>query len=191
MRLTRRHRDDADDRDQVRGRDAYPDADPGWRDPPGEPAEGHELVETETHKPARWGLPAMLTAAAGVALAVLGVVALVRTGIDSTWYTPVVEVAGFDHTPLLGALEVGVGALLVLAALAGARMLAALVALAAGVAAAVVAIEPETVERELAMDRSWAVLLAVAGIALGLLILVLGQGARHERRVERRPVRTA
>src|SRR5690606_40970754 len=77
MRLTRRHRDDADDRDQVRGRDAYPDADPGWRDPPGEPAEGHELVETETHKPARWGLPAMLTAAAGVALAVLGVVALV------------------------------------------------------------------------------------------------------------------
>lgn len=188
MRLTRRHRNDADDRDVVREHDADADR---RRDAPDDPADRHELVETETDRPARWGLPALLTAAAGVALAVLGVVALVRTGIDGTWYSPVVEVAGIDHTPLLGAIEVGVGALLVLAALAGARMFAALVAFAGGVAAAVVAIEPETVERELAMDRGWAVVLAVAGIALGLLILLLGQGARHERRVERRPVRTA
>jgi peptidoglycan/LPS O-acetylase OafA/YrhL len=151
---------------------------------------GDEVVETERSAPVRWDLPALLAAATGVALIVIGVLALVRSGIDGTWYQPVVEVAGISHTPLLGAIEIGVGVLLVLAAMAGVRVLAALVALAAGVAAVVVAIEPGAVERELAIETEWAVALAVGLLAVGLLILSLGrEGERRERRVERRPVR--
>lgn len=150
---------------------------------------GDEVVETERSAPMRWDLPALLAAATGIALVVIGVLALVRAGIDGTWYRPVVEVAGISHTPLLGAIEVGVGVLLVLAAMAGARVLAALVALGAGVAAVVVAIEPDAVDRELAIETGWAVALAVALLAVGLLILSLGRaGERRERRVERRPV---
>lgn len=152
-------------------------------------AVGDEVVETERSAPVRWDLPALLAAATGVALVVVGVLALVRAGVDGTWYRPIVEVAGIRHTPLLGAIEIGVGVLLVLAAMAGARVLAALVALAAGVAALVVAIEPVAVDRELAIETGWAVALAVALLAVGLLILSLGRaGERRERRVERRPV---
>jgi len=153
-------------------------------------AVGDEVVETERSAPVRWDLPALLAAATGIALVVVGVLALVRAGVDGTWYRPTVEVAGISHTPLLGAIEIGVGVLLVLAAMAGARVLAALVALAAGVAALVVAIEPVAVDRELAIETGWAVALAVALLAVGLLILALGRdGERRERRVERRPVR--
>jgi hypothetical protein len=182
----RRWRRDRPDADHTASRTADRDAGVGDEDA----GVGDEVVETERSAPVRWDLPALLAAATGVALIVIGVLALVRSGIDGTWYQPVVEVAGISHTPLLGAIEIGVGVLLVLAAMAGVRVLAALVALAAGVAAVVVAIEPGAVERELAIETEWAVALAVGLLAVGLLILSLGrEGQRRERRVERRPVR--
>ena len=182
----RRWRRDRPDADHTASRTADRDAGVGDEDA----GVGDEVVETERSAPVRWDLPALLAAATGVALIVIGVLALVRSGIDGTWYQPVVEVAGISHTPLLGAIEVGVGVLLVLAAMAGVRVLAALVALAAGVAAVVVAIEPGAVERELAIETEWAVALAVGLLAVGLLILSPGrEGERRERRVERRPVR--
>lgn len=182
----RRWRRDRPDADHTASRTADRDAGVGDEDA----GVGDEVVETERSAPVRWDLPALLAAATGVALIVIGVLALVRSGIDGTWYQPVVEVAGISHTPLLGAIEIGVGVLLVLAAMAGVRVLAALVALAAGVAAVVVAIEPGAVERELAIETEWAVALAVGLLAVGLLILSLGRaGERRERRVERRPVR--
>jgi peptidoglycan/LPS O-acetylase OafA/YrhL len=128
--------------------------------------------------------------AAGIALIVFGVLALVRTGVNSTWYEPVEQVLGMDHTPLLGAVEIGAGVLLVLAGLTGARMFAALVAAAIGVAATIVAIEPDVANPEFAIERDWAIALAVGGFVLAF-ILVASRERRHGRRVERRSVRTA
>ncbi len=152
-----------------------------------EELERRESVETRSW---RWDFGSVLATAAGVALVLIGALALVRTGINSSWYSPVVEVAGIDHTPMLGAIELGVGVLLVLAGLAGARMLAALVAVTAGIVAAVVAIEPEVIDRDLAIERGWAIALAVGGLALAAL-LVVSRERRHDRRVEHREVRTA
>ena len=146
-----------------------------------------ELVETT--KP-HFDLGSVLATAAGVALTVIGILALVRTGIDSSWYEPVEQIASVDHTAMLGAIEVGVGVLLILAGLAGARMFAALVALVAGIAAAIVAIEPSLVDDQLALERGWATALAVAGLVLALL-LIMTRERREERRVERRSVRHA
>lgn len=160
------------------------DADLGRED---RPMARDEMVETV--RP-RWDVASMLAVAAGVALVVIGAIALVRAEIDSTWYDPVVSVLGADHTALLGAIEVGVGAVLIIAGLAGARAFAALVALLAGIGAAIVAIEPELVDRELAIDRGWAVALAVGGILLAL-ILAMAPGRTYERRVERRRPMTA
>ena len=143
----------------------------------------------ETRKP-HWDLASVLATAAGVALTLIGVLALVRTGVDSTWYQPVEQIAGVNHTAMLGAIEVGVGVLLILAGLTGARMLAALVALVAGIAAAVVAIEPSLVSDDLALERGWATTLAIAGVALGL-VLIMVRERREERRVERRHFRHA
>jgi len=142
-----------------------------------------ETVETVKD---RWDIGSVLAVAAGVALVLLGIVALVRTGVDSSWYSPVVSVVGVDHTAALGAVELGVGVLLVLAGLAHARAVAALVALVAGIAAAVVAIEPDTIDRDVALDRGFATALAVAGVTLALA-LVMAPRRKVERRIRRRP----
>jgi hypothetical protein len=157
----------------------------------GEPTTGEvarrDSVETRTW---RWDFGSVLATAVGVVLAVMGALALIRTGVDSTWYEPVEQVARIDHTQALGAIELGVGVLLVLAGLAGARMVAALIAVAGGAVAAVVAIEPEIVADELALERGWAIALAVTGFALGM-ILVVSRERSHARRVEQHEVRTA
>jgi hypothetical protein len=132
-----------------------------------------ERVETERVERVdvvdrRWSPGTALVALAGAALAVVGIVALTRTGINQSWYTPVEQVGGIDHTALLAAIEVGVGALLVFLGLAGARYLCALVCLAGAVAAAVAAVEPDRFQRELAIERWWAITLTVAGALLAI-----------------------
>jgi hypothetical protein len=177
--------------DDGTGRRSWIGRDRSTHSPRRDPATGElqrrESVET---KEWRWDFGSVLATAAGVVLVVIGALALVRTGVDSSWYSPVEQVAGIDHTPLLGAIELGVGVLLVLAGLAGARMVAALIAVAGGTLAAVVAFEPDIVDSELALERGWATTLAVAGLALAL-ILVVSRERRHARRVEHHEVRPA
>jgi lysylphosphatidylglycerol synthetase-like protein (DUF2156 family) len=120
----------------------------------------------------RWNLGSVLVLLAGAALAVLGAVALARTGVDKTWFGPTEEVAGIHHTPLLAAIEAGVGLLLVMAGLAGAPGLAAFVSVSAAIAAGVAALEPERVADQLATERWWLVALAVAGAGLAVLSMV-------------------
>jgi lysylphosphatidylglycerol synthetase-like protein (DUF2156 family) len=168
-----RARDDGTRR-EVEG-ERYPDVD------------REETVDTRS---TRWDVGSVLAVAAGTVLAVIGAVALVRTGVNETWYEPVEQVLGMDHTPLLGAVEVGVGVLLVLAGLAGARMFAALIAVLAAAGATTVAIEPDVFDLELAMEQEWAIALAVAGFVLAA-VLILSRERRHERRTERRSLRTA
>lgn len=151
---------------------------------------GFDREDTVDTRSTRWDLGSVLAVAAGAVLAVIGAVALARTGVNDTWYQPVEQVLGMDHTPLLGAIEVGVGVLLVLAGLAGARMLAALIAVVAAAAATVVAIEPEIADSELAIEQEWAVALAVVGFVLAA-VLVVSRERRHDRRIERRSLRTA
>lgn len=176
MRLLPRRRELPDDRDDLRD-DAVRDdvvhdddavRDDFVRDEVVEPqhVERRQLVD------ARWNPANVLAVLAGAALAALGIVALVRTEINDTWYTPVEEVASINHTPLLAAIEVGVGALLVILGLTGARALTAFVCLAAAVGAAVAAIDPGLFETELAIERWWAIALAGAGGTLAVLLML-------------------
>jgi hypothetical protein len=125
-----------------------------------------DLVES------RWNLGSVIVLLAGAALAVLGLAAATRTGIDGTWYGPVEDVAGIRHTPMLAAVEAGVGLLLVAAGLAGAPGLAAFVCISAAIAAGVVALEPGLVADELAPERWWVTALAMAGAGLAILAMV-------------------
>jgi hypothetical protein len=140
----------------------------------------------------KWSPANVLVVLAGVALAALGIVALIRTEINETWYTPVETVARINHTPLLAAIEVGVGALLVILGLLGVRMLTAFVCLAGAVAAAVAAMDPARFETELAIERWWAIALAAGGAALAVLLMLprpmvtvdrTPRGLRRRRRV--------
>lgn len=124
------------------------------------------------------GLAAFVAIAAGAALSVVGLVALVRAGVDRTWFRPRVEVLDADHTALLGVLEIGAGILLLLVGLLRSRFLVAIVGLAMAMVATAAAIEPGELQRELAIERWWAWVLAAVGVVLTLSALHVP----HERR---------
>jgi hypothetical protein len=70
----------------------------------------------------------------GVAAVVFGIVALAKTGIHGDELrTPHREVWSFDHTPLLGVVEIGFGVVLILASVsaAGSRVFMALLGVVA------------------------------------------------------------
>jgi hypothetical protein len=123
----------------------------------------------------RWTPGDVLVVLAGVVVAVAGVVALTRTEVDGGWYRPVEQVAGFDHTQPLGVIEVGVGVALVLLGLSGMRVIAALLCMAGAATAAVAAVDPGLVDRELALERSWAIILAAGGVAVAILSVLSWQ----------------
>jgi hypothetical protein len=119
----------------------------------------------------------ILAVAAGAVLAVVGAVALLRAGVDESWFTPQVQVLDADHTALLGIAEIGAGLLLLLAGLSGSRVLVAVLGLALALGATAVAIDPGEVSRELAIESWWAWVLVAAGAVLTLAALQ----APHER----------
>jgi hypothetical protein len=119
-----------------------------------------------------------LAVVAGAVLAAIGVVALVRGDLNESWDQPVTTVLEIDHTPLLAALEIGAGALLVLAGLSGLRMLAMLVAIVVAVAAAVAAVEPGRLASDYALEEWWAWTVA-GGAAFVALVLMLPSRRRE------------
>jgi hypothetical protein len=173
MRLLTRRRDDYEDdvRDDVRDDDVRRNR---ARDDDARHAavDEHQEYARRDVVQRHWSPANVLVVLAGAALAALGIVALIRAEINETWYTPVVTVARIDHTPLLAALEVGAGALLVILGLLGIRTLTAFVCVAGAVAAAVAAIDPTRFQTELAIERWWAVALAAGGAALAVLLML-------------------
>lgn len=115
----------------------------------------------------KWNLASILAVAAGGALAVVGIIALMRTGVNETWFRPRTEVLDANHTPLLGALEIGVGAVLILLGLIGSRVLIAMAGIAGALACTVAAVEPDELSR-LAIEPWWATVLAATGVVLTL-----------------------
>jgi hypothetical protein len=59
----------------------------------------------------------IVAGALGLIVAIIGVITVSRAGIDSSMNDPIVRAAGFDQSAMLGAIEVGLGLLLILGAL--------------------------------------------------------------------------
>jgi hypothetical protein len=105
----------------------------------------------------------------GVGLIIVGLVAMLRAGIDGSFGTPTVEVLDYSHTAWLGLAEVGTGLLLVLAGSgAWGRPLSVLIGAAMVVAGVLVVAETDQMPEELGLeDRfGWPI------IALGGLVAV-------------------
>jgi hypothetical protein len=124
-------------------------------------------------------LGSLAAIAAGAALAIAGAVALLRAGVDDTWYRPRVEVLDADHTALLGAIEIGAGILLLVAGLIRVRVIVAVLGLAMAISATAAAIDPAELQRELAIERWWAWTLVGVGVVLTLASLQVPR-ERHE-----------
>ena len=164
----------------VTGRAVRPAA-PAARAAPAEP----EVTRTEREIVVeQWSFADAVIAVIGAGMALIGALVLVRTGVDGSWFRPVEEVVDATHTPLLGLLELGAGVLLMFTAAARSRALPALAGLAIAVLAAMAAIENAKVSRELAIEESWAWMLAGVGLLVSVVSLVPPRRRRVERLVE-------
>jgi hypothetical protein len=131
----------------------------------------------------------VLTIAGGAALAVIGIVALVRgDNLDSTWDEPVTTVLRIDQTPLIAALEIGAGAVLILLGLTGVRFLALIGTVGVAVGAAVAAIQPGRLETQDQLETWWAWTVAGVAAALALILLLVPSGRRRVVASETEPV---
>jgi hypothetical protein len=142
-----------------------------------------ERVTTDDVVVTHWSVGDVLVALIGAALAAVGIIVLVRTGVNETWYRPTTSIFGADHTPLLGLIEAGTGAVLALTAIARMRFVTTLIGLAMAVAGVVAAIETSEWSRELAIEDWWAWTMAGVGLVVALLALVPRRG--HVDRVVR------
>jgi hypothetical protein len=115
----------------------------------------------------RWkALTAVVGVLGGAALIVLGVVAVARSDLEGSMNVPVIEVAGWPHSPLLGVLQIAAGAALVVVSLSSVgELLVSAVIAGFGVIAL---IEPQVLDDRLNIHSTHAWLLVGLG-SVGLL----------------------
>lgn len=130
-----------------------------------------QRVRTDTF--AGFAPDAALSAVVGLVLLVAGLVAIARAGIAAPLSTPVVSVAGFRHTAVLGLVEVGFGVMLLLSGAMRSRSASLFFGGLLGVAAFVAAVQPSSFDSSLAIETSMAWLAVIAGAAVVLAALAL------------------
>ena len=121
--------------------------------------------------PASWGQVLILLA--GVASLVFGVGAVMLGGLAGSVTEPVVQVLSYDHTPLLGLIEVGAGVVLVICAFVpGGRWIAGPVGVAAIVGGALIVVELDWIQRNLAAEKRFGwVAIGIGAVAyLGAMV---------------------
>lgn len=109
----------------------------------------------------------MVSLIIGVGVIAVGVVALVRAGLEGSLAEPVVEVLGYTHTAWLGIAEIGVGLFLVMAGLdARGRAVSVFIGALAVIAGVLVLAEPGQMPSELGLEEAYGwPLIILGGIA--------------------------
>ena len=121
----------------------------------------------------------------GIVVAVIGVIAMSRAGLDGSLNKPVVDVAGTDQSAMLGITEFALGLLLVLGALNyAARWLIAFVGVVMVIGGVVLGAGSSTILEDVGTSQGtgWAIM--VGGI-IAIVAASLGVFIRTRRSVER------
>ena len=127
---------------------------------------------------------AVIAALVGLALLLIGLIAVTRGGFDGEMSDPVVEVLGFTHTTSLGLIEIALGVFLLIAGAARSRSGAMFFGAVLGVAGFVGAVQSESFATSLALESSMAWLAVVAGAIVVLSALMLPRFAKHSTVIE-------
>jgi hypothetical protein len=121
----------------------------------------------------------------GIVVAVIGIIAMSRGGLDGSLNKPVVDVAGTDQSAMLGIAEFALGLLLVLGALNyAARWLIAFVGVVMVIGGVVLGTAGSTILEDVGTSQGtgWAIM--VGGI-IAIVAASLGVFVRTKRSVER------
>jgi hypothetical protein len=143
-----------------------------------------EVARVRTSSSSRFAPDALIAAAVGLALIVIGLIAITRGGFSGSLSDPVVQVLGFTHTTTLGLIELGIGVFLLIAGASRSRAMATFGGLVLVVAGIVGAVQSESFTKNLALESSMGWLAAVAGAVVVLTSLVLPRFARRATTVQ-------
>lgn len=130
-----------------------------------DPAIGRETVLTS--RTTGFSPGALVAGVISIGILLLGGITVARAGLDGTLGQPVVEVAGYTATALLGLIEIVFGLLLLAAALARANGAILFLGIAGGVMALVAVFQPSVGGDSLSIERGFAV---IAAIAMGVVV---------------------
>jgi len=120
----------------------------------------------------------------GLALLIVGLIAMVRAGFDGPMDDPVVKVIGFTHTATLGVIEAAIGLLLLICAALRSRAGAVFFGLVLGVGGVVGAVQTDSFHRSLALQSGWAWICVAAAAVVVLVSLLMPRVATRNTRVE-------
>ena len=157
------------------------------------PVEQHVVVgaapvvaaQTRTAYASHFAPDAILAALFGLALLLVGLIAIVRGGFDGPMSDPVVQVLGFTHTTTLGLIEIVAGLALLLSGATRSRSGELFFASVLGIAAFVGAVQAESFRESLALEASMAWLVVILSAIVVLAALLMPRFARHSTVVER------
>lgn len=119
-----------------------------------------------TVRTTRFTPSAVVAAAVAIAMLVLGGITVSRAGLDGSLGEPVVTVAGFTATALLGLIVFGFGAALLIAALARQRHAILGLGIIGGVAGVIAMFEPNVGGASLSIGRGLGLWTAIAMAAI-------------------------
>lgn len=142
-------------------------------------------AQVRTARVSRFEPDAIVAAVAGLALLLVGLIAITRGGFDGPMSDPIVEVLGFTHTTVLGLIEVGIGVCLLIAGVSRSRSGALFFGAVLGIAGFVGAVQADSFKESLAIESSMAWLAVLAGIVIVLSALMLPRFARRSTVIER------
>jgi hypothetical protein len=132
----------------------------------------------------RFAPDAMIAAAAGLVILVVGLIAIIRGGFDGPMSTPVVQVVGFNHTTVLGLVEIGIGAALLICGATSSRSGELFFGCVLGVAGFVGAVQTSSFKKSFALESSMAWVAVVIAAIVVVSALLLPRFARQSTSVE-------
>lgn len=114
----------------------------------------------------RYAIDSVIVGLVGLALTVIGLLAVTRAGVHGPMDEPVVKVIGFTHTATLGMIETAMGVVLLICAASTSRAASIFFGLVLGIGALVGALQTDSFDRTLALESGLAWLAVIAAIVV-------------------------
>jgi len=126
-------------------------------------AEVHQVARSSQQ---RYAVDSVIVGVVGLALTIVGLLAITRAGVHGPMDDPVVKVIGFTHTATLGLIEAGIGVVLLICAASTSRAASIFFGLVLGVGALIGALQTDSFDRSLALESGFAWLAVIAAIVV-------------------------
>ena len=114
----------------------------------------------------RYAIDSVIVGVVGLALTVIGLLAVTRAGVHGPMDEPVVKVIGFTHTATLGLIETAMGVVLLICAASTSRAASIFFGLVLGIGALVGALQTDSFNRSLALESGLAWLAVIAAVVV-------------------------